>query len=217
MRAARALICAAALATVGAATFGQPPAAAPNGCGSGWNTYLVPDSLPVLGCRFETACNRHDQCYGKCIPGAPDALAPACEYLRCRAGGDLEGQAECESAAFAALRSDATQRRQICDRAFYDDLQRSNRDRRPCAAFALLYREAVVLFGAGSFFGAGPEVADRAPEIRVPQDSQKAIDDFLRKGSDRQLDELIRRLDAATPELDLGQPLKYDRWRGLTN
>ncbi len=217
MRRARALLRAAALALASVAASGQPISATPNGCGSGWNTYLVPDTLPVLSCRFETACNRHDLCYGNCIPGSPGALEPACAYLRCRAGGDLDGQAECQSPAFSELRQQATQRRQVCDRSFYDELQRTNRDRRLCTAFALLYREAVALFGAGSFFGAGPEAADRGPEIRVPPDSQKAIDELLRSGSDRQLDELIRRLEAATPEIDLGQPLRYDRRRGLTN
>ncbi|MBR3924663.1 MAG: hypothetical protein IKJ45_16210, partial [Kiritimatiellae bacterium] len=42
-----------------------------NGCGSGWNTYLVPDADysiigKIFGVDFEVACNRHDRCYGTC-------------------------------------------------------------------------------------------------------------------------------------------------------
>ena len=42
-----------------------------NGCGSGWNTYLVPDAdyLSLLHFQwvdFNVACNTHDQCYGTC-------------------------------------------------------------------------------------------------------------------------------------------------------
>ena len=48
------------------ATTSVPSLPGPNGCGTGWNTWLVPDSLPVLSCAFESACNAHDVCYGKC-------------------------------------------------------------------------------------------------------------------------------------------------------
>ena len=37
-----------------------------NGCGTGWNNWLVPDSIPVLQCKFTEACNQHDLCYGNC-------------------------------------------------------------------------------------------------------------------------------------------------------
>lgn len=200
----------------------QPPAlaqpdAAANGCGSGWNTYLVPDALPVLGCQFESACNGHDQCYGKCIPGAPGSKAPECEYLRCRKGGDLEGRPECGTPAFSELRLAATERRQTCDRNFYTALLNTNRDRRRCAAFAALYRGAVQLFGDGSFFGVGPEATDRAPEIRMPADAQEAIIELLSEGTPNQLEAVVHKLEAPEPELDLTQPLKFDRWRGLRN
>ena len=42
-----------------------------NGCGSGWNTYLVPDrDYSIIGYLFDVdfkvACNKHDACYGTC-------------------------------------------------------------------------------------------------------------------------------------------------------
>ncbi|MDJ0766611.1 MAG: RHS repeat-associated core domain-containing protein [Myxococcota bacterium] len=44
----------------------------PNGCGSGWNENLVPDSIPGVF-DFEEACNQHDQDYEK--PGMTKPMA----------------------------------------------------------------------------------------------------------------------------------------------
>lgn len=42
-----------------------------NGCGSGWNTYFVPDMdylslIELAWIDFSKACNEHDKCYGTC-------------------------------------------------------------------------------------------------------------------------------------------------------
>jgi hypothetical protein len=72
-------------------------ASKPNGCGSSWTIYLVPDSIPVAECTFRPACDQHDNCYGKCEGRAKDIRAPQCAYLRCRSGGDLFNSAQCKT------------------------------------------------------------------------------------------------------------------------
>ncbi len=194
-----------------------PLAASPNGCGTGWNTYLVPDVIPVLGCRFEGACNKHDQCYGKCIPGAPDAGNPECRYLQCRSGGALAGSSQCQTPVFRALASASVQRRQTCDRSFYGDLIKDNPGNATCRAFAYLYREAVTLFGGSSFLGAGSESQVAELPLQLPDDVEQAITDLLSKGNARQLNDVIRRMESGRNAPDLKRALRFDAQLGLIN
>lgn len=103
----------------------------PNGCGAkGIQGYLVPDSTLFTKCQFQNACNHHDVCYSRCLPG-----------------GDLEGQPTCDD-EFAKLA-----RKTSCDIVFYNTITEDNDDRFVCKVYAGIYKFAVVNFGTGNFFG----------------------------------------------------------------
>jgi hypothetical protein len=204
------------LALCGAAAA-QGPDPTPNGCGSGWNTYLVPDYIPIAGCQLESSCNAHDMCYGKCLVKSPEVSSADCRYIQCRPGAALAGQAVCNSPEFTELQSKAMKRRQTCDRGFYDSLLTANPERPVCKAFAVLYRDMVVWFGPGSFFGVAPGIADAPEEIRIPQDSRDAIEEFFRKATPKQFEDFTKAMEAGTPTVDTSKPLIYDKQRGLVN
>jgi hypothetical protein len=193
---------------------------APNGCGSGWNTYLVPDSIPIMNCKFENSCNKHDACYGKCIAGTPDASNPACRYLQCRSGGSLAGQSICSSKQFKQLAIDASKRRLACDLSFYTDLLKDNPKNLACQTFSALYREMVMVFGSDSFLGAGADSELALYQWSTPYETEQAIGDILSYGSRDHLISTIQRLNSSNShgkKLDLSKPVVYDKQLGLVN
>lgn len=95
-------------------TYSQKELPDTNGCGTGWNTWLVPDSIPVLQCKFTEACNQHDLCYSNCEGHSLDSNYPECEYLRCKVGGDLYDKDEtCINHHFRQLFIDERARKKI--------------------------------------------------------------------------------------------------------
>lgn len=185
-----------------------------NGCGTGWNTWLVPDSIPVVYCRFESACNKHDVCYGKCEGKARDKSALECEYLRCREGGDLHGSITCETnVKLRDLIVEADGRRKKCDTGLYNNIRGDNRGNFACYAFAVVYRDAVKIWGKGSFFGVDP--AGRV--LNQPKaEYDAAIREFFRQGTSEQFKQLVSG-PGGKPSVDLGQPIRFDPARGLVN
>ncbi len=195
---------------------GQP--APPNGCGTGWNAYLVPDSIRLASCSFRAACDTHDACYDKCrTPQSADASSQVCAYLHCRRDGKFYGQDICRSEYFEKSKWDADQRRTKCDGAFYSNLLDINRGRAICEAFSLFYLKAVEKFGSGAFFGAAPVSAAREDEVPFNATSRKAIEDFFNSATEQQYMQLIEDLRRPTPAVDPSKPLMYDPARGLRN
>lgn len=183
--------------------------AAPNGCGSSWNTYLVPDSIPLLKCTFRKACDDHDGCYGKCLGRIRDPQAPQCEYLRCNKGGDLHGTPECdESIKLAQLFKSAMDRRRSCDVNIGRAIREGNTGRPVCQAFAYVYEKAVKDLGESYFSGLDPT----AQAVGQPQhEYELAIREFFKKGSPAEFEAF----NTSPPSFTA--PLKFVPGRGLVN
>jgi len=182
----------------------------PNGCGTGWNRYLVPDSIPLLKCQFKSACDKHDGCYGRC----ETSVDGVCEYRRCRRGGDLYGKDICMTdERLLNLNVMASIRRKQCDGSFHSDLRAANPGNIVCAAFAIVYREAVKAFGADVFIG-----ADRFDGPPQSQDEYEgAIREFFRAGSVQQFEKLVEGADSGNPVVNFKKAIYYSRSSGLIN
>jgi len=193
-------------------TWAQSPV---NGCGSGWNSYLVPDRIKPLRCEFKAACDRHDICYGDC-ENASLLDKPQCEYRRCKTGGDLYGQSECDGTRFAALRKAATQRKTICDKNFYTDLVNLNPDRPQCRVFTWLYPFAVKVLGESAFIGIDGSVTAAFTEAQK-QTYADAINAMLTQWTPQQLVQFEEGLKSGAIKVDLTRQLAFDPARGLFN
>ncbi len=192
---------------------GAAVAQSTNGCGSGWNVWLVPDSIPLADCSFGGSCDRHDVCYGHC----DGQTIGACAYLRCKNGGDLHGSDQCKTdMSLLTSQVDAAKRRVGCDAKFYADLRAANLGKMVCAALAIVYRDAVKEWGDAAFSGAGGMPIP--PAWKQPQqDYNAAIRDFFREGSAAQFDAFVRSNDAHRPNVLLSRPLRFDAEAGLVN
>ncbi|MFV5215139.1 hypothetical protein ACLIIZ_15585 [Azonexus caeni] len=186
-----------------------------NGCGSGWNSYLVPDRIRPLACEFKAACDRHDRCYGAC-ENVSQVEKPQCEYLRCQKGGDLHGQDECDGTRFNALRSAAMARKDICDSNFYADLVTLNPNRPQCRVFSWLYPFAVKVLGASAFIGIDGTVTAAFSEEQK-QAYADAINAMLSQWTPEQLLRFEEELKSGEIKVDFTKQLKFDSARGLFN
>lgn len=182
----------------------------PNGCGTGWNRYFVPDSIPVLQCNFKEACNAHDNCYARC----EDRIDQECEYRRCRPGGDLDGKPVCfTDARYLTLANEAGQRRKVCDMRFYSDIRKLNIGKMSCRAFAVIYRDAVKLWGGSAFIG-----VEQAPELtQQQQDYEKAIRDFFVQGTEAQFKRIVEEDEAERKVVDMKRNVQFTKESGLVN
>ena len=179
----------------------------PNGCGSGWSVYLVPDSIPLAHCTFRAACDGHDDCYGKCEGRVQDRRAPQCEYLRCREGGDLYKQPRCQSdPKFAKLDREAQKRRSACDKEIGAKIRKINAGKPVCQAFAYVYENAVKRFGDPFFKG-----------IRISSllQSKEEYDDAIREFFRRGMPDEFEAFNAHPPSFD--RDLTYEPGKGLIN
>jgi hypothetical protein len=116
-----------------------------NGCGpDGWMNSLVPNS--VAGCSFKSSCDRHDQCYSKCLP--------------CHSFSDDD---TCQGVANKVLR------RAKCDTTFMLDLIEASGVKPVCLWWSGIYHAAVVKLGDKFHKGTGPlsaaEIARRSAEF----------------------------------------------------
>lgn len=183
---------------------------APNGCGTGWNRYLVPNSIPILQCEFKEACNTHDTCYARC----EKSLDGDCEYRRCRPGGDLAGNAICwTDERYLSLANKARQRRNTCDANFHSDLLKLNAGRYVCHAFAVIYRDAVKIWGDGPFIGIDP-----APNLtQQREDYEKAIRDFFIGGTEPQFRRIVEEDKTGRQTVDMKRNIRFTPDKGLEN
>lgn len=104
-----------------------------NGCGSGWNQPVVPDS--PMGYEFKDACDKHDNCYSRCMKG----------------GTSFGTTEKCDQTS--AVKET---RRQICDEQFDQEIARicsTYPTEKICRLLGKIYFVAVRLGGSGSFDG----------------------------------------------------------------
>jgi hypothetical protein len=184
-----------------------------NGCGSGWNVWIVPDSIPILGCQFQDACNKHDICYGKC----EGSNTQECSYLRCKSGGDLYGTNQCRK-DISLLRSwlDSRTRKATCDQNLHDAIVAANPGKFVCSALGVVYRLAVKEWGDAAFSGLGDGTTIEA--WRQPKEEyDRAISDFFRLGTPAQFEEFVRSQESTYPKVNFNLPLRFDTEHGLTN
>lgn len=198
-----------ALVLLSLATSGHALAQVVNGCGSGWSVHLVPDRFPIADCEFLTSCNRHDVCYGRCSGLATDERAPHCEYLRCKAGGDLFGNAACQTDRFELLRQQADRRRLVCDSQFYVDISTLNGGKPICRAFAAIYSRAVKWFGEGPFEGMDGRPVAALSEVQVER-SKEAIAETLRRLEPEELNALVDEIIRLRSSIDWSKELWFD-------
>jgi hypothetical protein len=195
-------------------THAADPMIEPNGCGSGWSTNFVPDSISLLKCNFKSACDAHDICYGACLKGGANEGKPECEYLRCRKGGNLAGKPECENAKFIRLLASANVRRKSCDKALAEDIISANVGKPACAAFAIIYRDAVRNFGASNFIGIEGSISHIT---QSPKDYYFAIDEFFRLGSEGDFVNFIMAQNTPNRAINFKCNIYYKNDRGLIN
>lgn len=191
----------------------QNPTTTVNGCGSGWNVWIVPDSIPILNCIFDGACNKHDICYSKC----EGSNAPECAYLRCKSGGDLYRSAQCrKDQALLGSWNVAQIRKAKCDQNLYDSIVAANPGKFVCSALGIVYRKAVKEWGDGAFSGLGNEETIEA--WQQPKDEyDKAIRDFFRFATPEQFEAFIQSQNSSNPKVNFNHPLRFDSERGLIN
>lgn len=187
-----------------------------NGCGSGWNTYLVPDRLPLSSCEFKSACDVHDICYGKCEGLKPSDRPPQCEYLRCRKGGDLVGSDTCINVKYVRLEKAANERKGQCDAKFYNNLVSTNPNRPVCRVFAAIYGKAVELLAGGAFIGIGATLSGGLSEAQVDR-SLAAINELLTSLSPDQLAAYEKALSEGKVAIDWSKELAFSKQRLLYN
>ncbi|OEZ90941.1 hypothetical protein JAB9_51360 [Janthinobacterium sp. HH107] len=187
--------------------------AAPNGCGSGWNVWVVPNSIPLLVCSFASCCNDHDTCYSHC-EGRIDG---ECAYMRCKEGGDLYHSPRCtQDIRLVKSTVDAINRKHLCDNNFYIAMRSINRGKPPCEALAIVYRDAVKVWGDPSFNGMGN--AETVPAWKQAKEQYDgALQEFFLKGTASQFEDFVRRTDERVRPTNLSLPLKFDQQRGLIN
>ena len=181
-----------------------------NGCGTGWNSYLVPDRIVLAQCEFRSACDAHDVCYGKC-GDVPVADRPShCEYLRCKPGGDLLGNEQCRSKKFDDLFGQANRRQRMCDTRFYLDLRAGNEGKPVCRAFTTIYSRAVRWFGEGAFAGMDgrPGVGLNAEQASRSTD---AIAEALSTLTPQELDALSEEISSGRSPIDWSKEVVFNR------
>lgn len=195
------------------ASTGLAFASEPNGCGSGWSTFVVPDRIRLLGCDFKASCDLHDKCYSLC----DKSLEGICEYRRCRVGGDLFGNRICsDDDKFKNLISAAQARRNSCDVSLGDEIRNRNPGKPGCRALGVLYRYAVKEWGDPNFAGFG--TVDQPLAWKQPQrEYNKALSDFLAKATDEELKKFADAADTSTPVVNLCGRLRYSDADGLQN
>lgn len=189
----------------------QPVTATPpNGCGTGWSLYFVPNSVPLAGCRFKQACDSHDMCYDKCS----GSFEGRCEYRRCRSGGDLFQKTTCiTDSRLLTSQAMAEERRARCDASFYMQMRMLNKGKLVCEAFSIVYRDAVKTWGGPEFSGA--DQFDGPPQ---PQETYTgAISEFLEKGTPAEFQAFVDAADKGQRPVNFRRPIRYRAGRGLSN
>lgn len=187
--------------------------AQPNGCGSGWSTYLVPDKIALLQCTMKSSCDAHDNCYSVC-EGRTDGI---CQYRKCRVGGELAGQDACLiQPALLQSAGAAMTRRAQCDVKMAEGIIEANPNRWPCRAVAIIYREAVKLWGDGAFAGYGSNETPAAWK-QTQGEYEAAIAAFLAKANEADFKKFVQSYEQGKDKLNFCGRLQYVDGEGIKN
>lgn len=188
-----------------------------NGCGSasGIGKYVIPDRLNSIGCDFKQSCDNHDICYGACIPGTLKASTLQCEYRKCEPSGELYGQKVCDGLQFKRLRTEAEERRAVCDAHFMVDIVKLNPGNVRCTFFSGIYPFAVRVLGTSSFVGVEPY--PNAWTEAQKQAYANAINEFYRQWPDKRIEMYTKALNRGDIKVDFGAPIVFDPRTGLKN
>ena len=182
-----------------------------NGCGTGWNSYLVPNEIPLAGCKFEQACNAHDLCYSKCV--SKDNLDnPLCKYKRCWTPGDLKGKKICQDPEYGRLVNAAVERKNTCDQSFYNKLVSDNQNVPICDKFARIYRYAVSKLGGDAFNGLGVSFGLTSEQQR---NNREAIGKLLTTWPQSRIEGYVAEMEAGRKVINWNKELKFDQDIGL--
>lgn len=203
-----------AVALISLSATGQSnPKTSVNGCGSGWNTYLVPDSIPLLQCNFNNSCNAHDLCYGVCEKSS----SGICLYRKCKKGGELYNSDQClTDNAIIQSRIEAKARRSKCDINLYKNIKSQNKNKPVCAAFAIVYISAVKEWGNPAFNGMDDLKSEAAKE-QGQEAYENAIRAYFKKGTDKQFKTFVTAWEENRSTVDFNEPLQFTAKTGLKN
>ncbi len=172
----------------------------------------MPNQIPVLQCNFLESCNHHDDCYAQC----ENSVEGACEYRRCRPGGDLFKDIRCDTdVKLMKLYGDAMRRKKSCDVSFYTSMVQQNAGW-ACRAFAIVYTKAVKDFGDGAFNGLN--AMQNTPALKQgEQEYNHALDEFFRSANETEFQEFVRTQEARDGEVKLCGRIIYTKAAGLQN
>lgn len=187
----------------------------PNGCGTGWNTYLVPDKLRITGCDFKESCNEHDVCYSKCDQIEGNEQSSECVYKKCLPTGSLSGSVICESVEFRKHKIASNNRRAKCDADFMVNIVNYNPGNSKCTFYSALYPFFVRIFGNKSFLGVdnlGSSFTDEEKDAYI-----NSLNDMLESWTPEQLEYYSEQLKSSNPPVDLSKPIKFNPSKGLYN
>jgi len=152
--------------------FSEPDVCKANGCGSGWNEIIVPDSYPFTKINFTQSCGTHDLCYSKCISDCD-------RYTENKCGEHWK-----------------ISRKDACDTVFLNDMNASCENswewaKGGCKELAIAYFKAVSRYGWSSFYGYA--IPPTSPIVaRTPQDIiARAVGDYAESGKQSEFIESI--------------------------
>jgi hypothetical protein len=114
------------------------------------------------------------------------------------------------------LAGKARDRRNACDAVFYTSVRTVNKGRFACEALAIVYRDAVKLWGDSAFAGFG--IANPPPAWKQSQDEyNKALAEFFGRSSAEDFRRFVEAADAGRPAVNLCGRLQYSAGTGLAN
>jgi hypothetical protein len=180
-----------------------------NGCGTGWNSYLVPNYIPLANCILEAACNAHDVCYSKCLI-KENQDNPLCKYKQCLKSGRKEKK--CGSPDYMDIRKQAMDRKTMCDNNFYGQIINDNQNKPICKNFARLYKFAVVHFGKDAFSGMG--ISGGVTEEQK-NGNHIALNNLLTRWSENRIQSYLSDVESGKLTINWEKPLIFNESSGL--
>jgi hypothetical protein len=179
----------------------------PNGCGSDFSKYIVPDRL--LGCEMKTSCDAHDVCYGRCVTTEQIANDSVCFYRTCETGGANAGKSVCSRMELQKMKQARDDRRLGCDEKFFDHIKENNSSKAVCRVIGEVYRKGVKVLGNSSFFGTTVAIERLSDQERAAY--KAALDEFFANANESEIIALELELKMGASGLDLSKPIRYDK------
>ena len=181
--------------------------AQPNGCGSNFSQYIVPDRL--LGCEMKASCDAHDVCYGRCISAEQIANDQVCFYRTCETRGANAGKSVCSRMELQKMKQARDDRRLGCDEKFFDHIKENNSSKAVCRVIGKVYRKGVKVLGNSSFFGTTVAVERLSDQERAAY--KTALNEFFLNANESEIIALELELERGGNGLDLSKPIRYDK------